>query len=137
MPLWSLRARGWLGGDTYGKRQYRDGLWVGKKGVAVQPYPIGRYGLGFNTSPYYSHIGWCYQVRRTWHGMVNVAMRPPISEQPKTSAQEANKAKFAKGVHLWQGMSQGVKDYYHHLSFPVHASGYNRFLHYFLTDKPC
>ena len=126
MPLKSIRARGWLGGYTYSVR-----------GVALCPYPIGRYGLGFNTSLYYSHLGWCYQVRRTWHGLVNVALRPPISENKKTPAQLACQNKLTAGVAAWQQMDQGVKDYYHQLGYPVHASGYNRFLHYYLLDKPC
>lgn len=126
MPGQSIRLRGWLGRYVYARR-----------GVVQNPYPIGMYGAGWNISHYYSSLGWCYQVRRTWHGMQNVVERAYVPTNPRTETQQAWRARFAQGVAAWQAMDQGVKDYYHNLRYPRYASGYNRFLHYFLTGKPC
>jgi len=125
-PLFSHSAGGWLGKYTYART-----------GLVANPYPIALINPYLNTGMYYSRIGWCYQRKRTWHGIIYSAMKPPISAQPKTPAQEANKAKFALAVLSWQGMNQTTKDYYHKLRYPVHASGYNRFIHYYMLDKPC
>lgn len=126
MPLKSIRAHGWLGKWTYRKR-----------GVVTQPYPIGRYGLGLNTSQYYSPLGWCYQVRRTWHGMQNCAIRPPISENEGSPGQLEMQAKYGSGVGIWRAMNKATKDLYNKMSYPEKCSGYNRFMRCYLTGKPC
>ena len=125
-PLFSLSARGWLGRYTYARR-----------GIVRQPYPIGFFPKELETPDLYSRKGWCYQRRRTWHGIIWAAIRPPISEQPRTPAQEANKVKFASAIRAWQGMNDTTKNYYRRLNYPVHASGYNRFIHYYMLDKSC
>ena len=151
-PMMSLTARGWFGRYHYGqlgfvaspypigllnKRRVPYSLW--DRGIhgtyrlpsfALRPYP----GFIFQ---YYSPKGWCYQMRRTWHGIVWTAMHPHISKQPNTPHQYFFKQRFAYGIHLWQGMSQETKDYYGRLSYPVHPAGYQRFLHFYLLDKPC
>ena len=125
MPLKSIRASGWLGRGLYARR-----------GVVTQPYPIGRYGLPFNTSNYYSHTGWVYQVRRTWHGLQNVAARPSISEPPNTPAQQATKDNLTDGAAVWSGMSEGLKDVYRRKASGKKYGGYNLFLSHYLTGKP-
>lgn len=123
MPGQSVRLRGWLGRCTYARR-----------GVVHNPYPIGMYGLGFNISHYYSPLGWCYQVRRTWHGMQNVAERPPISEGTNTLERQVWRTAFGDAVSIWQGMDTGTKSIYHRERYPVKASGYNRFIRTYLRD---
>lgn len=151
-PLMDQSVHGWLGNDQYAYF-----------GFVHQPYPIGLlpfihvpYSLwarkffgtyhvpafGFRPYPgfigqYYSGLGWCYQMRRTWHGIIWSAMRPPISVNKKSPAQLVCQFKFYYAVKAWQGMNQGTKDYYGRLKYPVHAAGFNRFLHYYLLDKPC
>lgn len=124
-PLFSFFARGWLGKDTYKRR-----------GVVPNPYPISFFGVNpplcFATSVYYSRKGWCYQTRRTWHGLQPTAILPPISAQPKTLAQEAWKQVFADAVGIWQGMSEKTRDIYRAHRYPVVASGYNRFIRLYL-----
>lgn len=139
-PLLSLTAHGWLGRYTYARR-----------GVVPTPYPIAL--LGFLRFPYrmpawslrpyasfisqyYSRLGWIYQRRRTWHGIVWSAMKPPISAQPNTALQNAYKTRFGDAVRVWQGMSQATKDIYHHWTYPARASGYNRFLRWYLLHTP-
>jgi hypothetical protein len=161
-PLMSISAAGWLGGDTYGKLNYNQRGWVLPKGVLPNPYPIGfgsnilipsgwtlsnfgntykipRWGLrpyGPFISNYYSNLGWCYQRRRTWHGIIYSAIRPPISENKQTYTQLFHQMKFHDAVTVWQGMNQATKDIYERWRHPVHASGYNRFLRWYLKFGP-
>ena len=123
-PCYSLTAQGWLGRVTYGRL-----------GMVVNPYPIAIVNPYLMSAAWYSRQGWVYQRRRTWHGIIWSAIRPPISAQPKTAAQQANKYKFGSAVHVWQGMNEETKDYYHHLRYPPHPSGYNRFIRMYMLDK--
>jgi len=125
-PCYSLSAQGWLGRYQYARL-----------GFVSEPYPIALVNPYLMTGQYYSRLGWCYQRKRTWHGIIWSAMVPPISAQPKTLAQEANKAKFGSGVRLWQVMSEATRNHYRKLRYWTAASGYNRFLHYYMLDKPC
>jgi len=146
-PLLSISAWGWLGHYTYHSH-----------GLTVCPYPISLLGrirlwdrvtsLGtvtkyfvpaFGLRPYpgfifqyYSPKGWCYTRRRTWHGIVPTVIRPPISAQPNTPLQNAYKTRFGDAVRLWQSMTQATKDIYEKWRYPVHASGYNRFISWYL-----
>lgn len=125
-PVYSIRAHGWLGRYQYARF-----------GLVGLPYPIGRFPRYLIQSMYYSPKGWCYQIRRTWHGIVNAAMRPPISAQPNTVIQYAYKQVFADAVHAWQSLTPEQKRVYHYYRYPVHASGYNRFLRWYLkTNLP-
>ena len=124
-PLGGIRVHGWLGRGLYAR-----------KGVVHNAYPIGRYGLGFNTSQYYSRLGWVYQVRRTWHGLQNVAARPSISEQPNTPAQQATKTVLTNGAAVWSGMDESLKDVYRRKASGKKFGGYNFFLSHYLTGKP-
>ena len=90
-----------------------------------------------NISQYYSPIGWHYCRRRTWHGIIWIVTKPWIPTNPQTAKQQAWRQKLADAVAAWQGMNQTTKDYYNKLAYPVHMSGYNRFIHYYLKDKPC
>lgn len=125
-PCYSLSAHGWLGKVSYHRR-----------GFVTNAYPVGALNPYLVSAPYYSPVGWCYQRRRTWHGVIWSAIKPPVPSNPQTEEQQAWRAKFASGVALWQGMDEETKDYYNKLNYPEHASGYNRFLHYYLLDKPC
>jgi hypothetical protein len=146
-----MTARGWLG-----KRQY------GGYGFVFNPYPIAllphitRYRLRGNPplwqtyhipawglrpyplwiSQYYSNMGWCYQMRRTWHGITWAAIRPPISVQPKTLLQEAYKTRFGDAVRAWQVMTDEQKQVYENYSYPVHAAGYHRFIRWYILHNP-
>jgi hypothetical protein len=139
-PLCHFEAHGWLGRYQYAtKGLVRNAYPISFLPFISQPYRMPAFP--FRPYPpfifrYYSPKGWCYQLRRTWHGIIWSAIAPPISAQPKTPAQEANKTKFGDGVRIWQSMNQETKDYYVRLRFPVHASGYNRFLHYYMLGKP-
>jgi hypothetical protein len=150
-PLLSLQAHGWFGRWAYGAH-----------GVVKNPYPIAllpklrlwdrttslgtalKYwvpAFGLHPYPsfiaaYYSRLGWTYQMRRTWHGITWSAIHPPISAQPNTALQYAYKLRFADGVHLWQSMSDATKNIYHHWTYPVHATRYGRFMHWFLEHTP-
>jgi len=123
-PAYSMTAQGWLGRSFYAKH-----------GIVPIPYPVGLLPKHLTHSVYYSIKGWCYQRRRTWHGVIWSAMRPPISVQPNTAIQYAYKQVFAEGVHTWQGMNQATKDVYNKWRYPVKASGYNRFLRWYLKEN--
>jgi hypothetical protein len=146
----------------YGHRDYKKGVFVEPKGLVSTPYPIGfasqilipsgwtfgnfghtykipRWGLrpyGPFISNYYSNLGWCYQRRRTWHGIIYSAIRPPISVNKKTVFQLGYQGKFRNGVVVWQGMSESTKNIYKAWRYPAHASGYNRFLRWYLLHTP-
>lgn len=135
-PLFSLTARGWLGAYMYARI-----------GLVKNPYPIDLFAFKEGLIPqhasnpaflafYYSKKGWCYQRRRTWHGIIYAAMRPPISAQPKTPAQEANKAKFAQAVTAWQALTSLEKGVWNSYSYPKLPAGYGRFLSAYMKDKP-
>jgi len=158
----SISAAGWLGGDMYGHRDYQKGVFVPSKGVLPTPYPIGagsfitvpsgwtfgnhgntykipRWGLrpyGPFISNYYSNLGWCYQRRRTWHGITYSAIRPPISKNRQTSKQAGRQWLFASAVRAWQSFAENQKDVYNRWRYPARASGYNRFIRWFMRLGP-
>lgn len=124
VPGYSKRLRGWLGKDFYART-----------GVVENPYPLGVQPSNLASGMYYNRLGWCYQVRRTWHGMQNVAMRPPLGHNPNTPAQQAQREKFAKAVAAWQALSEAEKDHWRSLIYPNDQSGYNKFLSDYLTSN--
>jgi hypothetical protein len=123
-PVYSLQARGWLGRYQYARL-----------GLVSTPYPIGIFPRHLIHPSYYSPKGWTYQLRRTWHGIVWSAMRPPISAQPNTPIQYAYKQVFAAAVHAWQSLTPEQKRVYHYYRYPEKASGYNRFLRWYLKQN--
>lgn len=132
-PLWSIRASGWLGKCTYAVR-----------GVVGTPYPLAiraaphpKHKVIHGYGAYYHPYGWIYERRRTWHGLVNVAKKAPVPVITRTPAQQAQRMKFKYGMDAWKSMDKSTQDYYHKLSYPTKASGRCRFLHYYLTGKPC
>ena len=107
---------------------------VGVRGLfGKHPYPIGVH-LPVNLGPYYHPYGWYYQMRRTWHGIVWAAHKYTKSTNPQFASQQKWREVFADGVSIWQGMSSQLKDIYEKWKYPVHASGFNRFLHYYLRE---
>jgi len=153
-PLFSTSMRMWLGKDMYGARQYRNGVWVEPKGLVANPYPIGLLGHihvpyslwdrdihGMYTLPafginpyakfiaqYYSPRGWAYQMRRTWHGVIPIAMLPPDNDPVRTPAGLAAQASLADAVTIWQAMSANQKNVYNVLKEPQHTSGFNKWI---------
>jgi parallel beta-helix repeat protein len=135
-PLFSLEAHGWLGHDTYKTR-----------GVVPHPYPIGfaahinvpYFVPAFGLRPYpqfigqyYNALGWCYQRRRTWHGIVWSAIHPPISKNKHSSKQQGQMQNLITALRAWQGFTPVERDVYNKWTNPRHASGYNRFVHWFM-----
>lgn len=97
------------------------------------PYPIGLYPR-FPYHHLFHPYGWYYQRRRTWHGIIWAAHRYTPSRDPKNPAQLVRRQIFADAVKTWQGMNTYTKNIYHQLSYPIHASGYNRFLRQYLLE---
>lgn len=123
-PLYSLSAHGWLGRYAYKMR-----------GFVRCPYPIAFLNPHLMSSQYYSRLGWCYQLRRTWHGIIWSAMVPPISAQPKTGDQIWWEKVFADAVLGWQGLTGLEKGVWNSYNYPKHASGYNKFIRKYLKDN--
>lgn len=99
------------------------------------PYHITAFG--FRPYPqfiaqYYSARGWAYQMRRTWHGMTATAMHPPDNDPPATPERLAGQVLLKEAVSIWQGMPAAVKDVYNKWRYPEKASGYNRFISWYL-----
>ena len=146
-PLLSLTARGWLGGDSYGKKNYNQQGWFYPKGVVHCPYPIALlpkihipYSMHAFTlrpwppfiSQYYSPMGWCYQRRRTWHGTVWAAIRPPVSKQPRTSIQQGYLSNFADAIIAWRNLTETERKIYNAYKYPPRMSGYNKYIRWYL-----
>jgi len=149
-PLMSLTARGWLG-----RYQYMG------YGFVLSPYPIGLLGriklwerrTAFGTlrpyfvpawalrpypgfiSKYYSFKGWCYQMRRTWHGIIWSAIRPPISAGTDTLERAQWRDVFRLAVEAWQGLTDLQKKIWNGYNYPVHPSGYNRFIRSYIKQR--
>lgn len=119
--MYSLTARGWLGKYEYSMR-----------GFVRHPYPCALIPKHLHNSVYYSIKGWCYQMRRTWHGIQPTAMRPPISTQPKTADQEAWKQVFADGSTAWLALTSLQKGVWNSYRYPPRMSGYNKFMREYL-----
>lgn len=138
-PLMSIEAHGWLGRRTY----YVRGLVhtpypIGYLNKIHIPYKISAFGLRpfpQFISQYYSHLGWCYQRRRTWHGIVWSAIRPPLSENKKSGPQQIQQAKITNGVLAWKGLTDQQRHVWRVYPRIKHMSGYNLFLRYFMTGK--
>jgi len=120
-PCYSLTARGWLGKYTYARI-----------GIVSLPYPIAIVNPYLMSGMYYSAKGWCYQRRRTWHGVIWAALRGYVPTNPQTSEQQAWRQVFANAILVWQSMTDATKDIYKKQRYPVHASGYNRFIRQYL-----
>ena len=156
-PLLSLRAHGWLGQFVYrrlglvstsypiGFFNFRYGLiaqagfWADKR-IAWAATNWTWDGFRVNVlrsflSFYYSPQGWCYQSRRTWHGIISSAIHPPISVNPKNPYQLVCQNRFYAAVKAWQSLTEAQKDIYRAWTYPVHASGYNRFLSWFMNSR--
>lgn len=99
------------------------------------PYPVALVNPYLMGSQYYSVKGWVYQRRRTWHGIIWSAIKPPISAQPGTALQNAWKDVFADAVTAWQALTEAQKDIWRAYRYPVHASGYNRFIRAYLKER--
>ena len=103
------------------------------------PYHIPAFGL-FPYPPfisqYYSVKGWIYQARRTWHGIIPIAKRANVPSEPGTPYQAGNWIAFAEAVKVWQSMEKEVKDLYNKMKYPEKASGYNRFISWYLRTHP-
>jgi len=160
-PLMSITARGWLGGDTYGKKQYRNGVWVYPKRLCRCPYPIALLGKirvpyslwdrnihGFYRmsawalrpypgfiSHYYSPRGWSYQRRRTWHGSVWSVGMPTGGVNPRYPNQQAWRSVFADAVEAWQVLTIDQKKIYNAYKYPWAPSGYNKYITWYLKEK--
>jgi len=123
-PLYSLSARGWLG-----KLLYR------RRGVVRNPYPIALLPRGLKISLYYNYKGWCYQRRRTWHGIVWSAMKAYTPTNPNSPAQQARRLLFAQAVAAWQALTSAEQDEYNKRRYPPRIPGYNRFLREYLNNR--
>ncbi len=136
----SLTARGWLGRHEYARfGLVRSPYPFALLGKIHSPYRMPAWGLRPYPSfihNYYSPKGWSYQMRRTWHGIVWSATRPQISAQPNTPLQNLYKQHFADAVAVWLGMSLATKNIYKSWTHPARASGYNRFLSWYLLHTP-
>ena len=150
-PLGSITASGWL--DKYFYRSY---------GIVRNPYPIGLLGHihvpysnwitginGFYSIPafalspysrfiaqYYSVKGWAYTMRRTWHGIDCVPIRAPTSNAPSKPDELKGQVVFQEAIELWQSMNQETKDIYKNWRTLDHASGYNKFISWYLKTTP-
>jgi len=160
-PLNCKTARGWIGGDMYGKRWYKAGIWHTPKYVVVNPYPIGMLGhihipysfwdrnihgmysiSAFPLDPYkafiskyYSVKGWCYEQRRTWHGMQPIAYRAAYNPNRNSLYQIAASITMYDAVQTWRTMADQIKDVYNQLKSPKIPSGYNKFIHSYIREK--
>jgi len=150
-PAADIELHGWLGRYTFRML-----------GVVPTPYPISLQGkiripsgwtlsLFGNTykipafdlrpygpfiSQYYSVKGWCYQMRRTWHGMQSTAIHPPDHELPQNSKVAGAQVRLGEAVVIWKGMNQATKDVYNSWRTHKHASGYNKFISWYLRTTP-
>lgn len=110
MPLYSIRA--W--GKFYGK------------------YPFG----SFYSDPARQY-GYCiYQRYHTLYGLICIKNRYYNAAPRNVSWLSPYQTKLAAGVSYWQGLTDAEKAIYNSYSYPRQMSGYNRFLHYYLSDKP-
>lgn len=150
-PLYTQEAHGWFGNYTYHHR-----------GVVPNPYPLGFgqhihvpyslwarniFGLyhvqAFGVRPYpgfigayYNKLGWCYQRRRTWHGIIYSAISPPISAQPLTDLQNAYKTRFGDASLVWHQMSQNVQDVYNQVAKGQRFTGFNWWVKLYVKNTP-
>lgn len=140
LPLFSMEAHGWLGNYSYKVRGF---VWnpypLGLGGHIRYPYKMQKFGLrpypAF-ISHYYSASGWCYARRRTWHGIIWIAMHPPRSVNKKSPYQIQQQTRFKDAVSLWHTMSAATKDIYNKWTYPKKAEGFNRFIRWYIKRTP-
>ncbi len=124
-PLQGLVGRGWLGHSMYARH-----------GVVVSPYPIGIWPYNRYLSMYYSVKGWCYQQRRTWHGMQPVAERAYWPKNPRYITQQAYRRRFRNGMTSWYGLGLAGQDIYNKMRGMKQKLGRTRFMHMYLKSTP-
>lgn len=139
-PLFSLTARGWLGGYSYRCRYWcRNPYPIGLLPKIYREYSMPAFGLRpypHFISQYYSTAGWIYQRRRTWHGITWIAEAGYLTKVDATPARIACRKKFALAVAGWQALTGLQKGIWNSYNFPKHPSGYNRFIRAYMLDKP-
>lgn len=90
---------------------------------------LGTINLGFNK------LG-SYQTKKLdsqYNHKIIIRMRHYVPTNPQTEPQQAGRTYFATLVSAWQALTQSEKDIWNKKNFPVHMSGYNRFLSYHLN----
>lgn len=76
-------------------------------------------------SQYYNKLGWCYAQRRTWHGLIYIAMSPPISGDRTGTNEDIYRLRFGAATTVWQGMNSATKDVYNQAAKGKRFSGFN------------
>ena len=157
-PLGSIRAFGWLGKYQYARRgvvsnPYPIGFFLHQYGIRWRKAswfdPVARWTTKdwtwsgdksilnyYSLAQFYSPIGWLYQRRRTWHGVINIIERPYIPTNPRTVDQQANRAVFAAAVLDWQISPAGEKEYWNKQAAGKPYSGYNKFISNYMKQNP-
>jgi len=124
MPLYSIGAWGGFGLYHPGKSKYTH---------PAAHYPIAVH-LPVVLDPYFHLYCYYYQRRRTWHGRVWAAHKYTKATNPQSTSQQNWRQVMADGVSIWQDMSSQTRDIYEKWNYPRYASGFNRFLHYYLRE---
>ena len=124
MPLYSIGAWGGFGLYHPGRSKYTH---------PAAHYPIAVY-LPVVLDPYFHLYGYYYQRRRTWHGRVWAAHKYTKPTNPQSTSQQTWRSVFANGVTAWHNLTPEEKAEYDKLKYPIHMSGFNRFMHYYLRE---
>ncbi len=86
------------------------------------------YPIAFEVRKQMGHV-YIFRQRGRWRDVM--AYYYPYN--PKTDTQQAWRAVLATAVSNWQGFNDQTKGYYNALRYPLHMSGYNRYVRYYLN----
>lgn len=104
------------------------------RGKIGKPERLGDFGLGWSDIGEENKHAGIYQSRPRKKGRIYVRMRHAIMPQPRTPLQQAGRYKFAQAIIAWNALSFEDQIVWNKKKFPVHMTGYNRFVSWYMKQ---
>ncbi len=86
-------------------------------------------------SKYYSHTGWTYQMRRTWHGIQPTIGHQPLFTDRQSIYQISRRWLFYYAKQALKTMSPATLNLYKLMRYPDHVLPENRFVRMYMREN--
>jgi hypothetical protein len=98
------------------------------RGKFGRPVGVGQFMLGWSMVGDSDKRAGVYQKRRRASGQFFAKLKYYRPTNPRTTIQQANRAKIAAAVAAWKILPVEEQIYWNKKGDPPHMSGYNRFI---------
>lgn len=100
-----------------------------------KPNGLGQHFLGVTSLGDSDNFAGVYQKRPRKNGQMFVKMKFSVPHDPQTTAQITQRTKFANSIIAWQSLTTEQKNVYNALQYPLHMTGFNRFIRLYMRDE--